>query len=68
MKNTILNSRNGKVVTALCWKSGLSMRLAMKIQRDIAHVPPRDVVNAKDGVGYPFDEKEMDWQLSFFSG
>ncbi len=65
---SILNSRNGKVVTALCWKSGLSMRLAMKIQRDIAHVPPRDVVNAKDGVGYPFDEKEMDWQLSFFSG
>jgi len=65
---SILNSRNGKVVTALCWKAGLSMRLAMKIQRDIAHVPPRDMVNAKDGVGYPFDEAEMDWQLSFFTG
>ncbi|MBE7635419.1 DUF2336 domain-containing protein [Sneathiella sp. P13V-1] len=65
---SILNSRNGKVVTALCWKAGLSMRLAMKIQQDIAHVPPRDIVNAKDGVAYPFDEKEMDWQLSFFTG
>jgi uncharacterized protein (DUF2336 family) len=63
---SILNSRNGKVVTSLCWKADLSMRLAMRLQKDIAHVPPRDIVNAKDGVDYPFDEKEMDWQLSFF--
>ncbi|MBL4666188.1 MAG: DUF2336 domain-containing protein [Sneathiella sp.] len=63
----ILNSRNGKVVTALCWKADLSMRLAIKMQTDIAHVPPREVVNARDGVEYPFDAKDMDWQLSFFT-
>lgn len=63
----ILNSRKGKVVTALCWKAGLTMRLAIKMQTEIAHVPPREVVNARDGVEYPFDEKDMDWQLSFFS-
>ncbi len=63
----ILNSRKAKVVTALCWKAGLSMRLAIKMQTEIAHVPPREVVNARDGVEYPFDEKDMDWQLSFFS-
>jgi len=64
---SILNSRNGKVVTALCWKAELSMRLAIKMQTEIAHVPPRDVVNARDGVEYPFNDKDMDWQLSFFT-
>jgi len=64
---SILNSRKGKVVTALCWKAKLSMRLAIKIQTDIAHVPPRELVNAKDGVEYPFNEEELDWQLSFFT-
>jgi len=63
----ILNSRNGKVVTSLCWRAKLSMRLAIRIQTEIAHVQNKDLVNAKDGVEYPFDEKEMDWQLSFYA-
>ncbi len=63
----ILNSRNGKVVTSLCWRAKLSMRLAIRIQTDVAHVPNKNLVNAKDGVEYPFDEKEMDWQLSFYA-
>ncbi|WP_169567306.1 DUF2336 domain-containing protein [Sneathiella limimaris] len=63
----ILNSRNAKVVTALCWKAGLSMRLAIKVQSDIAHVGSRDIINARDGVEYPFSQEELDWQLSFFT-
>jgi uncharacterized protein (DUF2336 family) len=62
----ILKSRNGKVVTALCWKAKVSMRLAIKMQKEVAHVSPRELVNARDGVEYPFSEKDMDWQLSFF--
>ncbi len=63
----ILKSRNGKVVTALCWKAKLSMRMAIKMQKEIAHVSPRELVNARDGVEYPFSDKDMDWQLSFFA-
>lgn len=66
--NTMLASRNGKVVTSLCWKAGLPMRLAFKIQTVIAHVPRRDIVNARNGIEYPFTDKEMDWQLSFYEG
>ncbi len=62
----MLASRNGKVVISLCWKAGLSMRLAFKIQTVIAHVPRRDIVNARNGIEYPFTDKEMDWQLSFY--
>ncbi|MFC4272109.1 DUF2336 domain-containing protein [Sneathiella chungangensis] len=65
---SMLASRNGKVVTSLCWKAGLSMRLAFKIQTAIAHVARGDIVNARNGIEYPFTQKEMDWQLSFFDG
>jgi len=63
---TMLASRNGKVVTSLCWKAGLSMRLAFKIQTNVAHVPRQEIVNAKGGIEYPFTDEEMDWQLSFY--
>ena len=66
--NAMLTSRNGKVVTSLCWKAGLPMRLAFKIQTVVAHVSRRDIVNARNGIEYPFTDKEMDWQLSFYEG
>lgn len=65
--NTMLTSRNGKVVTSLCWKAGLSMRLAFKVQTKIAHVPRGDIVNARNGIEFPFTDEEMDWQLSFYA-
>ncbi|MBL4905949.1 MAG: DUF2336 domain-containing protein, partial [Sneathiella sp.] len=63
----ILSSRNGKVITSLCRKAKLSMRLAIKMQTEIAHVSHKNMVNAKDGVEYPFTDEEMDWQLSFYA-
>lgn len=62
----IINSRNGKVITSLCWKAKVSMRLALKMQTEVAHVTHQNLVNAKDGVEYPFTDEEMDWQLSFY--
>ena len=64
----MLEARNGKIVTSLCWKAGLSMRLAFNIQTKIAHVPRREIVNARNGIEFPFTEDEMDWQLSFYTG
>jgi uncharacterized protein (DUF2336 family) len=65
--NAMLSSRNGKVVISLCWKAGLSMRLAFDVQTRIAHVSRKDIINARNGVEYPFTDEEMDWQLSFYS-
>ncbi|MCF8467354.1 MAG: DUF2336 domain-containing protein [Sneathiella sp.] len=62
----MLASRNGKVVTSLCWKAGLSMRLAFTVQTKIARVPRGDIINARNGMEYPFTDEEMDWQLSFY--
>ncbi|MEH6527292.1 MAG: DUF2336 domain-containing protein [Sneathiella sp.] len=63
----MLEARNGKIVTSMCWKAGLSMRLAFKIQTKIAHVPRQEIINARNGIEFPFTEEEMDWQLSFYA-
>jgi len=63
----IIDSKSGKTVTALVWKAGLSMRTALKVQRDVAKVPPHEVVNAREGVEYSLTEDEMSWYLDFFA-
>ena len=64
--NRIIDSKQGKAITALAWKAGLSMRVALKVQTFIAHVPPQTMVQARDGVDFPLNEQEMEWHLSYF--
>ncbi len=64
----VLNSNSGKMVTALCWKARLSMRGALDVQLKGARISPTALVNAKDGIDYPFSPEEMETQLSFLAG
>jgi hypothetical protein len=57
---------NDKSITALNWKAGLSMRTAVKLQRQICAVPRKSMVLARDGIDYPMTEEEMGWYLDFF--
>lgn len=52
-------------VIAICWKAGLSMRLCMRIQQELAHIPPKELIYARGGTDYPLDEAEIKWQLDF---
>jgi uncharacterized protein (DUF2336 family) len=61
----IIRSKDGKPITAVVWKAGLPMRIALDIQRLIASVPPPDMVMAKDGVDFSMTEDEMTLQISF---
>jgi uncharacterized protein (DUF2336 family) len=63
----ILEARNGMVITSLCWKAGLSMRTALRLQSDFAYLKSDQIVNAKNGVDYPLKPEEMELHLSFFS-
>lgn len=63
----ILESRNGMVITSLCWRAGLSMRTALRLQSDFAYLKSDQIVNAKNGVDYPLKPEEMDLHLSFFA-
>lgn len=63
----IIDALSPKGVIALVWKAGFTMRTALRVQYDVAHISSKDVINAKDGVEYPLTEGEMTWQLSYFT-
>lgn len=64
----IIATRTAGPVTALCWRAGLSMRTAMAMQLRLAHVPPKEVLNAVYGVDYPLTPAELERQLELFTG
>jgi uncharacterized protein (DUF2336 family) len=63
----ILVSRNGKAITSLAWKAGLTMRTALSIQTRIALVPRDHLLLAREGVDYPLTPDEMEWHLEYFA-
>lgn len=62
----IIATHAARAVTALVWRTGLSMRFARQVQLRLAQIPPKTAMNARDGTLYPMTEDEMRWQLEFF--
>lgn len=62
----ILISKSGRLVTALAWKAGLQMRTAYALQTQMALVPPGQIVQPKDGIAYPLERSELEWQITSF--
>ncbi len=60
----IFDSRAAKSIVALTWKAGLSMRLALQLQKEIAHVPHKDLIYPREGSEYPFTEDELQTQIA----
>ena len=63
--NKVLAAQNGKVITALAWRAGLTMRAAIQLQTRMAGIAGRDVVNARGGTNFPLSEADMIWQLEY---
>lgn len=61
----VFRMRKARPVVALCWKAGLSMRLALRLQQEMAQVPPKDLMYPRDGTDYPLTDEELRWQLEF---
>lgn len=62
----IMSSRSAKGIVALVWKAGLSPRLASQIQLRLGGIPPRQVLSARGGEGWPLSPDDMTWHLEFF--
>ena len=62
----VMATHSARAVTSLVWRAGLSMRFARQAQMRLAQVPPKDVLNPRDGSQYPLGERDMRWQLEFF--
>lgn len=61
----IFDTKAAKSIVSLCWHAGLSMRLALQLQKDVAHVQPKDLLYPKNGEDYPLTVDQMSWQLDF---
>lgn len=61
----VFGMRAPKPIVALCWKAGLSMRLALRMQQDMGRVPFRELLYPRDGTDYPLEVEDMRQQLDF---
>ncbi len=62
----IMTAHSAKGMTALAWKAGLSMRLALQLQTRLAGITPQQALYPKAGSGYPLSDEDLTWQLEFF--
>ena len=63
----VLQGHSAKGITALAWKAGCSMRVALQLQTNMGGIPPNKALNARDGSDFPLSPEEMEWQLDFFA-
>lgn len=61
----VFDTKSAKAITALSWKSGLSMRMALRLQQDVAKIPYKELIYPRGGTDYPLGEADMIWQLDF---
>lgn len=54
-----------KPLLAVCWKAGISMRMALQMQKELAQIPSRELIYPRGGTDYPMDKTELEWQLEF---
>lgn len=64
----IIAARSAKPMTALAWKAGLPMVLAVKLQRRLAGLSTKEVLQPRNLTEYPLSEDDMAWQLDLYGG
>jgi hypothetical protein len=63
----MINTGSAKAAVSIVWKAGFKMRTALEIQKTLAKIQPRELIYPKNGDQYPLSEKDMQWQVDFFS-
>jgi len=63
-----METRSARAITAICWKAGLSMRTAMRVQAKVGQIPAPSMLNARGGFDYPLSERELEDQLRLLIG
>ena len=63
----MLKSDSGKAIVSLAWKSGLSFKVALSLQRHVAKVKPKSMVGDTDKGRYPMTADDMEWYIDYFS-
>jgi uncharacterized protein (DUF2336 family) len=64
--NQMLGTRTAKATLAIAWKCGFSMKMAIRLQIELAKVARNDVMRAGADGGYPMSEADLDWYVESF--
>jgi len=59
----VFDVRAPKSICAICWKAGLSMRIALQLQQTFGNIPPASLIYPRGGTDYPLTKEEMELQL-----
>ena len=62
----MLNSGNGKTVTALAWKAGLTMDMAVTLQKRLCRIKRDKITDPGEDGGYPMSEEDIEWYMEQF--
>ena len=63
--NHIISLQSPKAIVALMWRTKLSMRLALQVQKEMAKIPPKELLYPRGGSDYPMSVEDIRWQLDF---
>ena len=64
--NQMLGTKAAKATLAIAWKCGFSMKMAIRLQLELAQVGGNDVMRAGPDGGYPMSEADLDWYVESF--
>lgn len=62
----MLDSRNGRAITALVWKAKLQMRVSVAIQTALLKLRTQESLPARSGTDFPLSTDEMETHLALF--
>lgn len=62
---SIFEMKAAKPIVALSYRAGLSMRMALQLQKEMGYVPPKELLYPRGGTDYPLTEEELRWQIEF---
>jgi uncharacterized protein (DUF2336 family) len=62
----MITSGSGKALTALAWKAGLSMDMALTLQRRLGNIEAKSMVQAASGGGYSMSDEDLQWYVEFY--
>jgi len=62
----MLNTGSAKAITALVWKAGLSMGMAVQIQQKLGRVSGSKLLKPTADGGFPLSQDDFDWYMESF--
>lgn len=61
----IISMQKPKAIIAICNRAGVSMRVCLRVQQEIARIPSNELIYPRGGMDYPMEHDEIKWQLEF---